>query len=105
MSEQPQDYANDRRSTPYTNTKEHLHLSKSVSYGHILSTVMIMVTGLTYVNGIAGDVETVKKVQQIQNDNVVDEIKEWKNETRESLRDIKRSLEKLVDRELSKNGN
>ena len=98
MSEAPSDYITDKRRAPYSNTKEQWHLSKGFNVGTLLTVIVVSVSGLTYINGIAGDVERIEQVQKIQNEDVKEAINDLKEINQQQYNGIQRQNERLQDK-------
>ena len=105
------DFPEDRRSSPFSNTKEHWHLSKGFNVGTMLTIIVMGVSSITYINGVAGDVEKIEEIQELQNNSVIKAIDDLKEEGKERYKVIQRQnerledkMDKIIDKVISVNG-
>ena len=108
---EPKDFPHDQRKAPYSNTREHWHLSKGFNISTFLTVVVMSVSGLSYINSIAGDVERIEQVQQIQNEDVKDAIEDLKDDADQHYKEIQRQnnrlqdkMDKIIDKVAATNG-
>jgi len=85
--------------------KNDWHIDKTVSIGHMISTAVVLVTGVMYIDSIDTKVEKqgvqIKAIEQ-QVKQQRDDTKGMFNQLREDMKGIDSKLDRLIDRELSK---
>ena len=69
------------------------------------------VSSITYISGVAGDVERVEEIQQIQNENVKGALEDLKDDSGKQFRELQRQndrledkMDKIIDKVISVNG-
>jgi len=85
--------------------EEHWHLSKSISIGHLMTTLAVVLSGVLYV----GDIDTQVQTQAVEIKAIRDAQSHERKITesmfsrlREDMKSIGEKLDKLIDRELRK---
>ena len=84
--------------------EEHWHLSKSISIGHLMTTLAVVLSGFVYISDI--DTQVQKQGVQIQamrdSQSAERQVTESMfNRLREDMKSINTKLDKLIERELS----
>lgn len=79
---------------------EHWHVRKEINVGHMLTTLALVIAALSWSNSIDKRV-TVLETRQ---DQQAQQTTEMRAELRTELRLVNDKLDKLIERELSRNG-
>lgn len=79
---------------------EHWHLRKEINVGHMISTIMLMVAAFTWSSNIDKRVTVLETRQEQQSQQTT----EMRAELRTELRTLNDKLDKLIERELDRNG-
>ena len=96
--------------------RENWHIEKSISVGHMLTSVSMLIVGIMFVTDIKEDVsvlsektdnvekyvERIDKREQQHNNETTQEIKELRGELLDRDVRIEQKLDKLIERELDK---
>jgi len=84
---------------------EHWHLDKKVNLSHMVTTMILLISGVVYV----GDIDTKVEKQGIQIESLQEKVEQQRDDTksmftqlRSDMKGIDQKLDKLIDRELSK---
>ena len=85
--------------------EQHWHLDKKVNLSHMVTTMILLVSGVVYV----GDIDTKVEKQGIQIESLQEKVEQQRDDTksmftqlRSDMKGIDQKLDKLIDRELSK---
>jgi len=106
MSEAPQRRAADKQ----------WHLDRTVSVGHMVSTLSLLIVGIVYVTDINSKVEThderlsgIEETITLERENMIRMFEEQKDDStrafdqlRDDMKSINQKLDKLIERELAK---
>jgi len=86
-------------------SQEHWHLDKKVNLSHMVTTMILLISGVVYV----GDIDTKVEKQGIQIESLQEKVEQQRDDTksmftqlRSDMKGIDQKLDKLIDRELSK---
>jgi len=85
--------------------EQHWHLDKKVNLSHMVTTMILLISGVVYV----GDIDTKVEKQGIQIESLQEKVEQQRDDTksmftqlRSDMKGIDQKLDKLIDRELSK---
>jgi len=86
-------------------SQEHWHLDKKVNLSHMVTTMILLISGVVYV----GDIDTKVEKQGIQIESLQEKVEQQRDDTKEmfdqlrsDMKGIDQKLDKLIERELSK---
>jgi len=86
-------------------SQEHWHLDKKVNLSHMVTTMILLISGVVYV----GDIDTKVEKQGIQIESLQEKVEQQRDDTksmftqlRSDMKGIDQKLDKLIERELSK---
>ena len=85
-------------------SQEHWHLDKKVNLSHMVTTMILLVSGVVYV----GDIDTKVEKQGIQIESLQEKVEQQRDDTKEmfdqlrsDMKGIDQKLDRLIDRELN----
>jgi len=85
-------------------SQEHWHLDKKVNLSHMVTTMILLVSGVVYV----GDIDTKVEKQGIQIESLQEKVQQQRDDTkqmfdqlRDDMKGIDQKLDRLIDRELN----
>jgi len=87
-------------------SQEHWHLDKKVNLSHMVTTMILLISGVVYV----GDIDTKVEKQGIQIESLQEKVEQQRDDTksmftqlRSDMKGIDQKLDKLIDRQLNRN--